>query len=148
MLQGAETILIGETGVYHDLVLLFHKLNQEYFGNKVQAEITWGKRSQTLSGRSLKYSIRIGSYHPTKKLTTIHPSLDQARVPRICVERVVHHEMLHQYCPAEKRRGGRRQIHTPEFRAQEALYVHAMLADKWFKDNLDDLLVKKVYFTS
>lgn len=136
---------IGRRGIYHDLEEIFHRVNEAYFDCAIDATITWGKRPNALSRRT---SIQLGSYHPNKRLITIHPVLDQAIIPRLCVERIVHHEMLHQHLPAEKKRGQRRQIHTPEFRRAEALFHHAERADRWFKDNLDLLLAKKMLLTS
>ncbi len=130
-------------GVYHDLEAIFHKINELYFANQITAKIVWGKRSPGAALR--RSSIRLGSYDPNHRLITIHRALDQARVPRICVERVVHHEMLHQQYPARKERGRRRQIHTPEFKQAEALFLHAAAADRWFQENLNELLGKKIF---
>jgi hypothetical protein len=126
-----------QRGVYHDLGEIYRRLNHTYFENRINATITWGRHRSSAGGR--KYSIRLGSYESNARLITIHPVLDQASVPRLCVERIVYHEMLHERHPAKRIRG-RRSIHTPEFKAAEALFIGATLADDWFKTNLDRIL--------
>jgi hypothetical protein len=127
-----------QRGVYHDLGDIYDRLNLAYFDNRIQAKVTWGRHRANSDGR--KHSIRLGSYCLESSLITIHPVLDQASVPRLCVERIVYHEMLHQACPAKKISRDRRSIHTPEFRAAEARFIGAELADGWFKANLDRIL--------
>lgn len=127
-----------QRGVYHDLGDIYDRLNLIYFENRIKATITWGRHRSNANGR--KYSIRLGSYCIQDKLITIHPVLDQASVPRLCVERIVYHEMLHQAHPAKRVSRTRTSIHTPEFRAAEALFIGAQLADGWFKTNLERIL--------
>jgi len=127
-----------QRGVYHDLGEIYRRLNHTYFQNDIRATIVWG-RHRSNSNRQ-KYSIRLGSYEAQARLITIHPVLDQASVPRLCVERIVYHEMLHEAHPARRISRARRSIHTPEFRAAEAKFVGATLADEWFKSNLDRIL--------
>lgn len=124
-----------QKGTYHDLRVIYDYLNKRYFQDQVRASIAWGR----FGNRTRAYSIRLGSYDYLGKTITIHPALDQAVIPRLCVERVVHHEMLHQMFPAKTSRG-RRQIHTPEFRAAEKLFFGAQLADAWFDSNLTRIL--------
>ena len=63
-------------------------------------------------------TIRLGSYDARENLIRVHPALDQSWVPRLFVEAVVYHEMLHALMPA-KESGGRRCLHGPEFRRRE-----------------------------
>jgi len=126
-------------GIYHDLSGIYEKLNRAYFDGKINASIVWGKKG-TNKTRSRSRSIRLGSYCDARKLITIHPAMDQACVPRLCVERIVHHEMLHQIHPVKKDSYGRRLIHTPSFRADEEQFDDAKAADYWFKANLDRIL--------
>ena len=122
-------------GVYHNLEIIYSRLNEYYFKNQILTQITWGK----WGNRSNTRSIRLGSYDASRRLITIHPGMDQASVPRICVERIVYHEMLHQKHPA-KYRNGRRYVHTRPFNQDEQLFEEAYLADQWFKHNLDRIL--------
>ncbi len=124
-------------GVYHNLEAIYEELNRQYFSGNIDAKIAWGKHAPTSSRRR---SIKLGSYCYDRKHIVIHPALDQACVPRVCIERVIHHEMLHQYYPARQSRGRRRCVHHAEFRAAEKLFSEAELADRWFKDNLNRLL--------
>ena len=122
-------------GVYHNLLELFEKLNRQYFNERIVATIRWGQRQKA----SRKSSIVLGHYSDEKKRIVIHPSLDQAMVPTLCVERIIHHEMLHQVFPIRIVRG-RRQIHTREFKIAEAEFKGAKMVDKWLKANLDRIL--------
>lgn len=124
-------------GIYHDLAYLYARLNAQYFGDRIRAEITWGKWG---SARMAASSIRLGSYNFDKRLITIHPAMDQASVPRLCVERIIHHEMLHQKHPVRRGTGGRRLVHTPEFRESEKLFDGSLIADQWFEANLERIL--------
>ena len=85
-------------------------------------------------------SIKMGSYSVEDRLIRIHPSLDRPFVPRLFVEWIVYHEMLHQKhdIPVV---GGRRQFHTPEFLAEEATFDGFDRARHWERENLDRLLL-------
>ena len=122
-------------GVYHNLDIIYSQINADYFQHQIQASITWGKWG-SIRGQT---SIRLGSYDASKRLITIHPAMDQASVPRICVSRIIYHEMLHQKHPVWHK-NGRRQMHTAIFREDEEKFLGAELADKWFKQNLERIL--------
>lgn len=124
-------------GVYHDLQKIYDELNSKYFEGVIEAEITWG-RFGNVTGR--KRSIKLGSYCSQKKKIVIHPVLDRASVPGVCIKRVIHHEMLHQRFPASHGRGRRRCVHHATFREAEKHFEDAFLADAWFKENLRQLL--------
>ena len=81
----------------------------------------------------------MGSYSVEDRLIRIHASLDRPFVPRLFVEWIVYHEMLHQKhdIPVV---GGRRQFHTPEFLAEEATYEHFHRMSRWERENLDKIL--------
>ena len=128
-------------GIYHDLNGIYERVNRAYFDEKIEAKIQWGKRS---ASRGRFRSIRLGSYNHDRKLITIHPIMDQASIPRICVERIVHHEMLHQIHPIKRGKAGRRLIHTADFRQDEKQFLEGEIADLWFKSNLDRILRNKV----
>jgi len=127
-------------GIYHDLEAIFTKLNQLYFNGSVSAQVVWGKKAP--SRRSAQRSIRLGSYCSKRRLITIHPALDQALVPRMCVERILFHEMLHQRCPPKQIRRGFRSVHPPEFLEQEKQFAGLELVDEWFKAHLTVVLAK------
>jgi hypothetical protein len=127
-------------GVYHDLDAIFIKLNHLYFNGSISAQVVWGKKASSSLG--LQRSIRLGSYCSKRRLITIHPALDQALVPRLCVERILFHEMLHQQCPPKQNKRGRRSVHPPEFLAQEKKFAGLNVVDEWFKAHLTVVLAK------
>lgn len=124
-------------GIYHCLNSIFHELNHEYFLGAISADIAWGK-SGSFTGKR-RTSIRLGSYHIKNRFITIHPALDQAFVPKLCVARIVYHEMLHQKHGCI-RVGKKNRIHTPGFKKEEKLFIAAEATDQWFKANLEKIL--------
>ncbi len=125
-------------GAHHDLKTTFDRLNEIYFSSAVQAELAWGQIG-SFRGRKRR-SIILGSYDSRAARITMHPALDQAQVPKICVARVLHHEMLHAVFPERKSTSGRRILHGTEFKRAEALFMDAKEADQWLDTNLDQLL--------
>lgn len=123
-------------GVYHDLISLYAQLNLAFFNNAIGASVQWGQ-SARVSGQ--KRSIRLGSYDPKDRSITLHPSLDQACVPRLCVERVLYHEMLHQKHPTYYHKG-KQVIHSKAFKQDESLFPSGHLADRLIRQLLPRLL--------
>jgi hypothetical protein len=126
-------------GEVHDLQEIYDELNKRYFADKIDARITWGQRSMPGARKRTRTTIKMGSYCMEDRLIRIHPSLDRPFVPRLFVEWIVYHEMLHQKHDIPLV-GGRRQFHTPEFMAEEALFEHYQRANRWERENLDRLL--------
>jgi hypothetical protein len=124
------------SGAYYNLLPIFHDLNQRFFKKQIAADLRWGIRRTSRR----KLSLRLGSYHPESKTIIIHPCLDQSMVPLICVERILFHEMLHQYMPAKKEACGKMKIHHQEFNNFEKNYPYLREADLWIKTNLSKLL--------
>ena len=122
-------------GRHVDLEAIYQTLNRDYFGNQVQARITWGRQPT----RRPRRSIRFGAYDSSKRLIRINPLLDQAFVPRYVVENVVFHEMLHQTNPPQ-RINGRWSIHTPAFRRAEHRFPHFEQAEAWQHQHVARLL--------
>lgn len=122
-------------GRVHDLQAILDRLNAEHFGGAIRARIGWG-RSGARPGRR---SIKTGVYLHHAGAIRIHPALDREDVPPYYVEAVVFHEMLHEVVPPE-RRGARRIVHGPEFRARERLYPGYGRARAWERAHLDILL--------
>ncbi len=132
-------VTIEMRGEVHDLQELYDGLNRQYFDGTIDARITWGQRQAPGARKRRRNSIKMGSYSVEDRLIRIHPSLDRLFVPRLFVEWIVYHEMLHQKhdIPVV---GGRRQFHTPEFLAEEAAFEHFDRARLWERENLDRLL--------
>jgi predicted metal-dependent hydrolase len=124
------------SGTWHDVGAIRDKLNVRWFDGEVEPGITWGRWS-SLRGR--RRTIRLGSYDARENLIRIHPALDQSWVPRLFVEAVVHHEMLHAQMPAQES-GGRRCLHGPEFRRRERELPAYKAAEIWLASNLHKLL--------
>lgn len=139
LLAGAGRALKDDAhqGEVHDLLPLFHRINERYFGGAICAEIGWG---QSQAPRRRRTSITFGSWDQRSRRIVIHPVLDQPSVPALCVERVVHHEMLHAHHGERRDAHGRRVVHGTDFRADEARFDGAGQAAAWFDAHLDSLL--------
>ena len=127
---------IAETVNERDLDKIFACLNEEYFNNRVEAKIMWGRdvKSHNKSG------FRYGSYDEGKKLIRVHPRLKQGFVPLCVLELTVYHEMCHQFAPSYKR-NGTWQSHHPEFKKKEREYKNFKDARNWEKHNWHRLLL-------
>ena len=130
------TQVIFTAGEHHDLRDIYDELNARYFDNKIDAAITWGQRCGRPRRRN---SIKMGSYSVEDRLIRIHRSLDRAFVPRFFVAWIVFHEMLHQVHDIRVK-NGRREFHSKEFLADEAMYEHFDEAKAWERRHLDALL--------
>lgn len=130
-------------GLIFDLMEIRDEVNQRYFGNTVDAAITWGRRPARRGSprgpRGRRRTIHLGTYSADHNLIRVHPALDQSWVPRMVVASVVHHELLHAAMPAETLRG-RRRLHPPEFRRRERLFEDFEAVEAWLKANLPRLL--------
>jgi hypothetical protein len=101
-------------GQHFDLLEIFDELNFQYFfGLMARPTLGWSRQaSRTLLGH-------YDSSHNTIVLSRI---LDRAEVPRLAVEYVLYHEMLHMRHPVEHR-GARRCVHTRAFKEEEKRFV-------------------------
>lgn len=97
-------------GNHYDLDEMFEDLNFRYFfGLMAKPVLGWSPNaSRTL----------LGHYDPPHNAIVLSRILDRAEVPRLAVEYVLFHEMLHLRHPAEHR-GARRCVHTPAFKEAE-----------------------------
>lgn len=121
-------------GEHHDLQKMLEKWRRIMGPEKLsEVVITWGRR-----GKGSR-TIRFGSYDFDRKLIRMHPSLDQAWVPDYFVEFIVYHELLHALFPPKKK-GARRQVHTPEFRRMEEQFPRYEEAMRWERKNLSRFL--------
>lgn len=97
-------------GRVYDLDELFADLNARYFDSRLEKpRLSW----------SLRPTRRVFGHHdPTHGTIVISRTLDNPKVPRIVVEYVLYHEMLHIKHPP-KAAGGRTIYHDSKFRADE-----------------------------
>jgi hypothetical protein len=100
----------GGKGAHYDLDALFEDLNFRYFhGLMARPLLGWSRRaSRTM----------LGHFDPSHNAIIISKVFDAERIPRLALEFVLFHEMLHLRFPVEHR-GARRCVHTPEFKAAE-----------------------------
>lgn len=110
--RGRKRVL-APAGTTHDLDELFDQLNQRHFGGTLRKpRLGWSP------GASRR---RLGHFDPAHDVIVISRVFDRAEVPKILLEYVLFHEMLHVKHPTEIR-GTRRCVHTPEFQAEERTF--------------------------
>jgi hypothetical protein len=97
-------------GKVYDLHRMFDELNFQYFHGLMACPILgWSPNaSRTL----------LGHYDPSHNAIVLSRILDRPHTPRVAVEYVLFHEMLHLRYPAEHR-GARRCVHTKAFKEAE-----------------------------
>lgn len=97
-------------GRHYDLDQMFEDLNFQYFfGLMARPRLGWSPNaSRTL----------LGHYDPPHNAIVLSRILDRAETPRLAVEYVLFHEMLHLRYPAEHN-GSRRCVHTQAFKQAE-----------------------------
>lgn len=137
----SRPVSLSAVGLHHNLLDIYRDVNAQYFGARVEANITWSRDAQPARGRRAR-SIKLGSYTARDKLIRVHPALDAAFVPRFFVEYIVYHEMLHHVMPPS-RAGKRRSLHGPDFQARERNFEQFEAALRWEQENLDRLLSRR-----
>jgi hypothetical protein len=103
----------GPQGSTHNLEDIFEDLNAKHFGGMMaRPALGWSHiRSRT----------RLGHFDPSHHMIIISRIFDDERTPRLALEYVMFHEMLHLHYPVDHS-GSRRCVHTPEFKAHEKLF--------------------------
>ena len=103
----------GPAGERFNLQEIFNELNERFFnGLMAQPALGWSRRvSKTI----------LGHFDPSHNAIIISRLLDKPNAPRLAVEYVMYHEMLHLRYPVETK-GVRRRIHPKEFRDAEKLF--------------------------
>ncbi len=127
--------ILRHNGLYFNLKEIFDQVNQEYFANKVDCQITWGARRLVRRQNSIK----LASYSDRTKIIRINPVLDRSYVPKYVVTGIIYHEMLHHYLGVESR-NGRKMAHTKRFRQFEERFRHYHNLQAWKEKNLHRLL--------
>ena len=102
-------------GHTYNLDEMFEDLNFRYFhGLMARPVLGWSPNaSRTL----------LGHYDPPHNAIVLSRILDRAQTPRLAVEYVLFHEMLHLRHPAEHN-GARRCVHTRAFKEAEKQFEH------------------------
>lgn len=97
-------------GIHFHLDELFEELNFRYFhGLMARPVLGWSP----FASRTM-----LGHYDPSHNAIVLSRILDRPGTPRLAVEYVLFHEMLHLRHPAEHT-GARRRVHTREFKEAE-----------------------------
>jgi hypothetical protein len=100
----------GPEGERYNLDTVFEELNFRYFhGLMARPLLGWSR----LASRTA-----LGHYDPSHNAIIISKALDGPKAPRLALEYVLYHEMLHLRYPVDTR-GVRRRVHTREFRQAE-----------------------------
>jgi hypothetical protein len=101
-------------GRAHNLDESFERVNKKYFdGLLTKPSLVWNR---TLTMR------KFGHYQPGRDTLMLSISLDDSRVPAFVIDFVMYHELLHKKHGAASV-NGRRQAHSPTFRADERLFT-------------------------
>ena len=108
--QRGRKQIASPRGSTYDLNVVFDEINFRYF---------FGLMPAPLLGWSLRVSrSTLGHYDASHNAIVLSKLLDRPQVPRLVVEYVMFHEMLHVKHPVEHK-GARRCVHTVEFKAAE-----------------------------
>jgi SprT-like family len=100
----------GPRGEWFDLGEIFEQLNQKYFhGLMARPLLGWSRRPS----RNM-----LGHFDPSHNAIIISRIFDREAGPRLALEYVMFHEMLHLQFPVDHN-GARRRVHTREFREAE-----------------------------
>jgi predicted metal-dependent hydrolase len=103
----------GPKGEHFDLEEIFERMNREYFDGMLgRPQLGWSRGSS----RSM-----LGHFDPSHNAIIISRIFDTPKVPRLALEYVMFHEMLHLRYPVDHN-GVRRRVHTREFRAAEKTF--------------------------
>jgi hypothetical protein len=111
-------------GRVHDLGESFARINATYFDNTMsRPNLVWNR---TLTAR------KFGHYQPSRDTVMISVTLDDPAISQLAIDFVMYHELLH------KKHGtafidGRRQSHSPAFRAEEQRYAGYQIATDQLK---------------
>ncbi|MCL4402971.1 MAG: SprT-like domain-containing protein, partial [Acidobacteria bacterium] len=102
--------LSGPQGSHYNLDEIFDRLNAEHFDGMLgRPQMGWSRRIS----RSM-----LGHFDPSHNAIIISRVFDNPKLPRLALEYVVFHEMLHLRYPVDHG-GVRRRVHTREFREAE-----------------------------
>lgn len=100
----------GPRGDWYDLGEIFDQLNERYFhGLMGRPLLGWSRRAS----RSM-----LGHFDPSHNAIVISRIFDRESAPRVALEYVMFHEMLHLRFPVDHN-GARRRVHTRDFRQAE-----------------------------
>jgi hypothetical protein len=116
--------LSGPQGENFNLNEIFDELNAEHFDGMLgRPQMGWSRGvSRTM----------LGHFDPSHNAIIISRIFDRPSVPRLALEYVVFHEMLHLRYPVDHN-GARRRVHTREFRQAEKQFPRLAEAKELLK---------------
>ena len=118
----------GPQGSIYNLEEIFEELNSRYFhGLMARPLLGWSRQPSR---------VMLGHYDPSHNAIILSRLLDSQAVPRVAVEYVLFHEMLHLRFPVDHRRA-RRCVHTPDFKQAEKEFPHLKQAKELLKKICD-----------
>ena len=100
----------GPQGSHYNLEAVFEALNAAYFNGMMARPLLGWSRG---TSRYL-----LGHFDPSHNAIIISRIFDRPEVPKLALDYVMFHEMLHLRYPVDHR-GARRRVHTREFRQAE-----------------------------
>jgi SprT-like family protein len=104
----------GPQGGCYNLEEIFEDLNARYFhGLMARPLLGWSRRPSR---------VMLGHFDPSHNAIILSKLLDRPTVPRLVLEYVLFHEMLHLRFPVEHR-GARRCVHTKDFKEAEKQFA-------------------------
>ena len=122
--ERGRKVLRDPRGAFHDLEALFEELNRRFFhGLMSRPTLGWSARPSRTT---------LGHYDPSHHAIVLSCWLDREPVPRLAVEYVLFHEMLHLVHPVEHS-GARRRVHTKAFREAEKQFPELTRAKQLLK---------------
>ena len=114
----------GPQGAHYSLDQIFEELNRQYFnGLMARPLLGWSRHASRTT---------FGHYDPSHNAIIVSKLLDSPKAPRLALEYVMFHEMLHLRFPVEHR-GVRRRVHTRELRQAEGAFIQLKEAKELLK---------------
>lgn len=129
-MASSRPLVLRSRGRVYDLHALADAVNRDFFSGEIRVSITWSKGAVE-PARGRRRHIIFGSYDKKNALIRIHPAMDSEDVPEFFVKFVIYHEMLHHVLDPRPQPGGRRCVHTPQFRDRERRHPDYKRALEW-----------------
>jgi len=125
--QRGRKLLAAPKGHHYDLTVLFDRLNQEYFDDRIEG---------VTLGWSLRKSRRIlGHFDPSHGSITVSRIFDHPGTPEMVVSYILFHEMLHAKF-ATSSNFDLKHRHSRQFKNEEKKFADYDAANHWLKTNL------------
>ncbi len=127
-------------GEIHNVKHYYDELNNEYFNNSLNLQISWFGDSNKRN----KNKISFGLYHDALRLIKINRIMDTSIFPSYVIRFIIYHEMLHCVCPPYVDEKGIHRIHHKEFKAREKEFKDFSIAIKWIQQHRHNLFIPQV----